>query len=52
MDRIKKCEGQREFTPEQKEELKKAQNIILVFLVIFVLLNIGMFLRFIMSQTL
>jgi hypothetical protein len=30
----------REFTSQEKEKLKKSQNIILVVLVVFVLLNI------------
>lgn len=42
----------REFTPEEKEKLKKSQNIILFVLVLFVLLNIGIFMWFIFSQRL
>jgi flagellar basal body-associated protein FliL len=42
----------REFTPEEKKKLKKSQNIILAVLVVFVLLNIGIFMWFIIRQKL
>lgn len=51
MDNAKKYKNQREFTPEEKDKLKKSQNIILVILVVFVLLNIGIFTWFLMSQS-
>ena len=48
MDSHKKI---REFTPQEKEKLKKSQNIILAVLVVFVLVNIGIFMWFLLSQT-
>jgi flagellar basal body-associated protein FliL len=42
----------REFTLEETKKLKKSQNIILVVLVLFVLLNIGIFMWFMLTQTL
>ncbi|HRX64082.1 MAG TPA: hypothetical protein P5060_03200 [Candidatus Absconditabacterales bacterium] len=40
----------KQLTPEQEKKIKKSQNIVLIVLVFFVLLNIGIFMWFLMSQ--
>lgn len=50
MDNNIKYNKIREFIPEEQEKLKRSQNIVLIVLVVFVLMNIGIFMWFMMSQ--
>lgn len=40
----------KELTTEQVKKIKRAENIVLIFLIIFVIWNISVFMRFLLSH--